>query len=125
MCGTHIIADVYDINNDTFKLVAHDNYQSFHQSILTLLKTHNMTYVNHNIKIFDNLEGAFTSLYLLEESHLSFHSWPENNYIAIDVFTCGSCDTVSLMNNIIKLFDSNNTDIYIINRGKKNKIKEQ
>lgn len=122
MCGTHIIADVYDINQDIFKLVAFDNYKSFHLFILNQLSSHHMTYVNHNIKIFDNYEGAFTSLYLLEESHLSFHSWPENNYIAIDVFTCGSCDTKSLMNNIVKYFGSKNVDIDILNRGTKKQI---
>lgn len=26
---------------------------------------------------------------LVSESHLSAHSWPEHDYLAIDVFTCG------------------------------------
>ena len=26
---------------------------------------------------------------LLAESHISIHTWPENGYAAIDVFTCG------------------------------------
>ena len=33
-------------------------------------------------------QGA-TAIALLAESHLSIHTWPEQNYIAIDVFTCG------------------------------------
>lgn len=33
-------------------------------------------------------EGA-TVLVLLAESHISLHSWPEYDYVAIDVFTCG------------------------------------
>lgn len=33
-------------------------------------------------------EGA-TVLLLLAESHISLHSWPEYDYVAIDVFTCG------------------------------------
>lgn len=27
-------------------------------------------------------------VYLLETSHISFHSWPEKNYAALDVFSC-------------------------------------
>ena len=30
-----------------------------------------------------------TAIALLAESHLSIHTWPECNYAAIDIFTCG------------------------------------
>ena len=31
-----------------------------------------------------------TGLVLLAESHISLHSWPETEYAAVDVFTCGT-----------------------------------
>jgi S-adenosylmethionine decarboxylase len=33
---------------------------------------------------------GITGVMVLSESHLSIHTWPERNYIAIDVFTCGN-----------------------------------
>jgi len=30
-----------------------------------------------------------TAVALLAESHLSIHTWPEANYSAVDIFTCG------------------------------------
>ena len=30
-----------------------------------------------------------TAIALLSESHLSIHTWPELNYSAVDIFTCG------------------------------------
>ena len=30
-----------------------------------------------------------TAIALLDESHISIHTWPESNYSAIDIFTCG------------------------------------
>ena len=30
-----------------------------------------------------------TAIALLAESHLSIHTWPESNYSAVDIFTCG------------------------------------
>lgn len=30
-----------------------------------------------------------SAIYLLSESHLSVHTWPEHAYMALDIFTCG------------------------------------
>lgn len=35
------------------------------------------------------LPHGVTGLALLAESHISIHTWPENGYAAVDVFTCG------------------------------------
>jgi S-adenosylmethionine decarboxylase len=32
---------------------------------------------------------GLTGVVLLEESHIAIHTWPEINYVAIDIFTCG------------------------------------
>ncbi len=32
-----------------------------------------------------------TGVVVIEESHLSIHTWPEHRYPAVDVFTCGNC----------------------------------
>ena len=33
---------------------------------------------------------GMTCVALLQESHISVHTWPEHGYVAIDIFTCGS-----------------------------------
>ena len=32
---------------------------------------------------------GITGIVLLAESHIALHSWPEFNYVAIDLYTCG------------------------------------
>jgi S-adenosylmethionine decarboxylase proenzyme len=32
-----------------------------------------------------------TGVVVIEESHLSIHTWPEHGYAAVDFFTCGDC----------------------------------
>ncbi|MFK5058079.1 S-adenosylmethionine decarboxylase family protein, partial [Klebsiella pneumoniae] len=52
------------------------------------------------------------------ESHLSIHSWPEYEYAAIDVFTCGA--DINLDAAIQKLgeyFKWSHTEQQTINRG--------
>jgi S-adenosylmethionine decarboxylase len=38
--------------------------------------------------IFPN--GAVTLVLILAESHLAIHTWPEENLIAVDLFSCGT-----------------------------------
>jgi len=33
--------------------------------------------------------GGITGVLLLAESHISYHSWPEYHFAAVDIFTCG------------------------------------
>jgi len=30
-----------------------------------------------------------TGVFVLAESHMSVHTWPEKNFVAVDIFTCG------------------------------------
>lgn len=48
-----------------------------------------------------------TALALLAESHISIHTWPENGYLAADVFTCGEhSKPVEACKYLIKAFQS-------------------
>lgn len=55
---------------------------------------------------------------VISESHLTIHTWPELNYAAVDVFTCG--DTVDpwvACNHLKELLKSTNVDAVELNRG--------
>ncbi len=43
-------------------------------------------YIDHKLQQFEP-QGA-SGIVLIAESHLSFHSWPEYGYLALDIFTC-------------------------------------
>ena len=36
--------------------------------------------------------GGISGVAILQESHLSIHTWPEYSYAAIDLFVCGTVD---------------------------------
>ena len=41
--------------------------------------------------------GAVTLVLILAESHLSIHTWPEDDHIAIDLFSCGAIDGAAVV----------------------------
>lgn len=43
-----------------------------------------------SIKIHKFEPEGITGVATLSESHIAIHTWPEINYIAIDIFTCGN-----------------------------------
>jgi S-adenosylmethionine decarboxylase len=48
--------------------------------------------------VFPN--GAITLVLILAESHLSIHTWPEENLIAIDLFSCGAIDGQAVLDRL-------------------------
>tara|TARA_Y100000310_G_C20696769_1_gene826255 strand:- start:2783 stop:3193 length:411 start_codon:yes stop_codon:yes gene_type:complete len=41
------------------------------------------------VSIFKFTPQGLTGVVLLAESHIAVHTWPEIDYVAIDIFTCG------------------------------------
>ena len=80
-----------------------------------------MNLLKKSIHHFDNQNGAFTALYLLSESHLSFHSWPEHSYIACDIFTCGKCEPQMIIDELIIMMKPTRYTVTEISRGEDNK----
>jgi S-adenosylmethionine decarboxylase len=114
--GNHIVADII-VDKTIFKNILHKNFFShFDEQIQSSLIKNNMTLLNKVIHFFDGPEGAFTALYLLSESHLSFHSWPEYNYIAIDIFTCGKCQPKNIIDDISLILNATKINIRTLNR---------
>ncbi|MFH1894496.1 MAG: adenosylmethionine decarboxylase [Patescibacteria group bacterium] len=48
------------------------------------------------------LPQGMTGIVLLGESHIAIHTWPEINYTAIDIFTCGDKTKPSLAMEYLK-----------------------
>lgn len=104
MKPNHIIVDLYEVPSSVFQfLLSKENFLMFDCYVKDRLEEHGMTLVNGIIHHFPNPIGAVTALYLLAESHLAFHTFPENNYISMDCYTCGDCNTETLINDLIRI----------------------
>jgi len=80
--GIHCLLELYDcpaelLNDRSFIAAAIRDAAKIAKSTL-------LGEVNHQFT-----PQGVTALALLAESHISIHTWPENGYAAVDVFTCG------------------------------------
>jgi S-adenosylmethionine decarboxylase len=65
--------------------------------------------------IFPN--GAITLVLILAESHLSVHTWPEENLIAIDLFSCGAIDGEAVISELTSSLRLKAVSVRTLRRG--------
>ncbi len=62
---------------------------------------------------------GFSAMILLAESHIALHYWPENEYLAVDIFTCGKdSDPQKGLEYLKEQFQPKKMEVQRINRGK-------
>ncbi len=64
-----------------------DDEEEIERILYEAAKAANNTPLKTSVHQFP-MQGV-TGVILLAESHISIHTWPEHNYLAIDIFTCG------------------------------------
>jgi len=78
----HLLLELYKCDDEKL------NDECFLRCILNrAAKLANATVLNLISNKFE--PQGVTAIALLAESHISIHSWPESNYSAVDIFTCG------------------------------------
>jgi len=80
--GRQILAEYYGCDSD----VLHDN-KRIEELMLEAARQAHMTIVESVFHHFNpyGVSGAV----IISESHITIHTWPEHNYAAVDLFTCG------------------------------------
>ena len=83
-----------------------------------ICKKYNYTVLNRMEHIFE--PQGITILYLLSESHISIHTFPERNYAALDIYTCREYEDnktyEEIYKYIIKEFEAKQENPIIIDR---------
>lgn len=85
--GKHLILDCITYDHDYLI-----NYEKV-ENILTIILNEIGANILH-IKFHSfGLNLGYTGLFLLSESHLSIHTWPEKDFFSMDIYTCGDVDS--------------------------------
>lgn len=114
--GTHILLDLSNV--DEYTLNSFDILDPILTKAIELSGAHLLKKTWHKFE-----PCGLTALYLLSESHLSIHTYCDELYCAIDIFTCGSsCNPSLASEHIIKSLHLSPQDVCCttIERGRTN-----
>ena len=81
--GTHLLLDLKECNS---KLL--DDMQYLRQIMISVANEAGATVVGEKFHKFS--PHGVTGIVAIAESHICLHTWPEYNYAAVDIFSCGS-----------------------------------
>jgi S-adenosylmethionine decarboxylase proenzyme len=108
----HKTMDLIGVPDNVFSILfSKEGWPTLEKIISDLIDGIGINVIHKMEHHFDGYPGAMTALFLLCESHFSIHTYPEHNYIAIDLFTCGPSDPTEVL---VRLNDIINPEKYVI-----------
>ena len=114
--GNHALIELYGCNKSEI-----DNLNHLQTTIEQIVSAENIEILYRKFEKFTPY--GVTGIFLLSTSHISIHTWPENGYCTIDVFTCSGEDvTNNIYNGIIDAIKHSSSKINILKRGYEYKI---
>lgn len=82
--GLHLIGDLYGCDCDDSLMLDAAAIEAF---CLQAVEQAGLTSVGSLFHSFGE-GGGVTGMVVLAESHLSLHTWPEDDYVTLDVYVC-------------------------------------
>lgn len=80
--GRQILVEYYDCDSDIINDVA-----QIENILLSATRAAKASIISHNFHKFS--PHGVSGTIVIAESHVAIHTWPEYNYAAVDIFTCG------------------------------------
>lgn len=108
--GTHITWDVYNCNEESLSFIP-----KVKLVLNAIVEELQLSKVNESFKQFEPI--GVTGFILLEESHVSIHTWPEHLFAAVDIFSCKPFDAKKIQELLMTSFGSDKVVIKAIERG--------
>ena len=109
--GRQILVEYYDCNANKL-----NDLEFIESTFLQATRESGATIVTHNFHKFSPY--GVSGVIVIAESHVAIHTWPEHNYAAVDLFTCGDTIDPWIIQEQLKLaLESQNTSTMEMKRG--------
>lgn len=109
--GRQILVELYDCASDKI-----NNTDFIQSTMLKATRASGATIISHDFHQFS--PHGVSGVIVIAESHVSIHSWPEYDYAAVDIFTCGdTIDAGAIRDHLKKEFEAQRISQKEIERG--------
>lgn len=108
--GHHYILEALGV--DQLKLNDVDFFYNIFHEQQRLQKATQLEFHSHKFEPF-----GLSQILILQESHISVHTWPEDNYQQIDLFTCSDENPLPQIEYIVQQLEPQFYDVKYIKRG--------
>lgn len=62
-------------------------------------------------------DWGISGFVLIAESHISIHTFPEKNYLSLDIFSCKNFDSEQAISYVSNLFATQKSEVKLLDRG--------
>lgn len=108
--GRHLLVEYYDCDKSML-----DNLEAIEALFIKAAKAADASIVQSTFHRF--APQGVSGVVVIEESHLSIHTWPEHGYAAVDFYTCGASDPEKAHPVLCDGLGSKRFEMMVINRG--------
>ncbi|MCG8326225.1 MAG: adenosylmethionine decarboxylase [Chitinophagales bacterium] len=92
-----------------------NDIQYLEQQLCQAVTEMGATLVNSNFHHFSPY--GISGVVIIKESHLTIHTWPEHQYAAIDIFTCGDINLDAGVKHLANALKAEQSEYQLIRRG--------
>jgi S-adenosylmethionine decarboxylase proenzyme len=113
--GKHMICDLTNVRN----MMRLESMESMHVLLNNICERYDFTVLGKIEHTFE--PQGLSVVYMLSESHISIHTFPERRYLALDIYTCRHYDDdevyMDIYRTLVKWFQCDSGVPTILDRG--------
>ncbi|KAL7750898.1 hypothetical protein RI367_003477 [Sorochytrium milnesiophthora] len=118
--GKHYMLDLYGVPLKNTRFLESTGMVD---SVSKFIADAGLTLLDYSAHHFDC--GGITAVFLLSESHVSMHTWPEHGFVALDVYTCGSGRPETIVEEFKALLKPTQVRQTFVERGIRHVVQDQ
>jgi len=120
--GEHLVFDAYGCNVE--KLMDMELCYDVLNTLVKMAEMHAMTppFViksEGNLTLGGKDPGGFTGFVIIEESHISIHTFAKRGFVTIDLYSCKEFPSDGIVEYLKKTFEAKDVDVMTMKRGLK------